>query len=368
MAEFNPQVQPLDTRFKDWSSVTPAPNLVADTSTGGMLETIGKGIGGAFKIADDFMQQKVKNEATEGVDAIRDITTRTLEVATQPQSVVPQPAQTGDGTKVADPSLLDTNASADVPAAIDGGLKRVETLTNARMATSGRNDTLYVQQLNSLAKNLRAQYPGYRPYIDEQISSMTGMNPANAYVNSMLADLKASQGGVEKIWLEAYSDVRKSAGMSVDKVSSDQMTQFLLANRNNPAAIQKANEWLYKVNADKATADHQTAVLTAGKQNDAELKESVTTLFNTNADNKFNNHFYTNTVNGGVSAQKLGEQVTEAGLRPGTHNAEEQQNAAQMMAAKRDAFEAELRYDASQLVRDPRTGKLAVDSRGNNYS
>src|SRR5258708_6893599 len=197
---------------------------------------------------------------------------------------------------------------------------------------------------------------------------MTGMNTANAYVNSMLADLKASQGSVEKIWLEAYSDVRKSAGMSVDKVSSDQMTQFLLVNRNNPAAIQKANEWLYKVNADKATADHQTAVLTAGKQNDEELKASVTTLFNTNADNKFNNHFYTNTVIGGVSAQKLGEQVTEAGLRPGTHSAEEQQDAAQMMAAKRDAFEAELRYDASQLVRDPRTGKLAVDSRGNNYS
>jgi len=197
---------------------------------------------------------------------------------------------------------------------------------------------------------------------------MTGMNPANAYVNSMLADLKASQGSVEKIWLEAYSDVRKSAGMSVDKVSSDQMTQFLLANKNNPAAIQKANEWLYKVNADKATADHQTAVLTAGKQNDAELKESVTTLFNTNADNKFNNHFYTNTVIGGVSAQKLGEQVTEAGLRPGTHSAQEQQDMAQIMAAKRDAFEAELRYDASQLVRDPRTGKLAVDSRGNNYS
>src|SRR5260370_37455226 len=147
------------------------------------------------------MQQKVKNEATEGVDAIRDITPRTLETATQPQSVVPQPVQMGDGTKVADPSLLDSNAAADVPAAIDGGLKRIGTLTQARQATSGRNDTLYVQQLNSLAKNLRAQYPGYRPYIDEQISSMTGMNPANAYVNSLLADLKASQGRVAKMWL-----------------------------------------------------------------------------------------------------------------------------------------------------------------------
>src|SRR5258708_7291981 len=180
MAEFNPQISPLTENFKDYSRVIEAPHIVSDTSTGTMLETIGKGIGGAFKIADDFMQQKVKNEATEGVDAIRDITTRTLEIATQPQSVVPGPAQTGDGTKVADPSLLDSNAAADVPAAIDGGLKRIGTLTNARMATSGRNDTLYVQQLNSLAKNLRAQYPGYRPYIDEQISSMYGLYKVNA--------------------------------------------------------------------------------------------------------------------------------------------------------------------------------------------
>src|SRR5882724_11565970 len=357
MAEFNPQVQPLDTRFKDWSSVTPAPNIVADTSKGTMLETIGKGIAGFTKIADDFMQQKVKNEATANVDALNDITIRTLEAATQPQSVVPQPAQTSDGTKVADPSLLDSSAQ-DIPDAIEGGLKRAGVLASARIASSGSKDDLYTGQIYGLAVRLRTQYPGYRQYIDEQISQLTGMHPANARINSLLADYKANQGNVEKIWMEAYSDVRQSAGMSVDKVSSDQMTQFLLANRNNPAAIQKANEWLYKVNADKATADHQTAVLTAGKQNDEELKSSVTTLFNTNADNKFNNHFYTNTVISGVSAQKLSEQITEAGLRPGTHSAEEQQQAAQIMAAKRDAFEVELRHDATQLVRDPRTGKL----------
>jgi len=127
MAEFNPQVQPLDTRFKDWSSVTPAPNIVADTSKGTMLETIGKGIAGFTKIADDFMQQKVKNEATANVDALNDITIRTLEAATQPQSVVPQPAQTSTGTKIADPSLLDSSTQ-DIPDAIEGGLKRAGVL------------------------------------------------------------------------------------------------------------------------------------------------------------------------------------------------------------------------------------------------
>src|SRR6267142_1783757 len=244
MAEFNPQITPLTENFREHSRVIEAPHIAPDTSTGTMLETIGKGIAGVSKIADDFMQQKVKIEATTGVDAIRDITTRALETATQPQSVVPQPAQTGDGTKVADPSLLDSNASADVPDAIDGGLKRIGALTNARMATSGRNDTIYVQQLNSLAKNLRAQYPGYRQYIDEQISSLTGMNPANAYVNSLLSDLKASQTSVEKIWNETYRDIAGVDGVSVDGVTSQQMKDFMLQNRNNPAAISVGNQFL----------------------------------------------------------------------------------------------------------------------------
>src|SRR6267142_4900581 len=142
MAEFNPQISPLTENFKDYSRVIEAPHIVSDTSKGTMLETLGKGIGGVFKIADEFMQQKTKNEATEGVDAINDITIRTLEAATQPQNVVPQPVQTSTGTKITDPSLLDENKE-DIPSAIEGGLKRAGVLASARIASSGSKDDLY---------------------------------------------------------------------------------------------------------------------------------------------------------------------------------------------------------------------------------
>jgi hypothetical protein len=51
------------------------------------------------------------------------------------------------------------------------------------------NDTLYTGALNSLAKQLRSQYPGYRDYIDEQIQSVSGMNPANAFMKNLLEDI-----------------------------------------------------------------------------------------------------------------------------------------------------------------------------------
>lgn len=368
MAVFNPDVgNPNDPNYLNYSKVVEGPS--PNTSKSLALKAFGEGLSGLAGIADKFIEGKAKIAATEGVDAIRDITTQALETATGIQPVVPQPVQTSLGNKVGDPSLLDSNASADVPVGVQGGLTRMGTLSAARQATSGKNDTLYVQQLTSLAKNLRAQYPGYRDYIDAQISSMTGMNPANAYVNSLLADIKTQQGGIDKIWNEAYSDVRKNAGATADNVSSSEMSQYLLNNRNNPDAIARVNQWVYKVNADKSIADHNTLVVTQGQQNDAQLKASAETLFTTRMDSKYNNHFYASVIQGGgTTPAKLAEQMADEAINPGSHNAVDMQKAAQMMAGKRDALVAEMRYDASQLVINPATGKPALDSRGNTYS
>ena len=94
MADFNPQIPVSnDPNYLNYSRVVEAP--AANTSKEIALKTLGQGIGGVAKIADEYIQGKVKVETTEGVDAIRDITTKTLETATQPQSVIPQPTTDG---------------------------------------------------------------------------------------------------------------------------------------------------------------------------------------------------------------------------------------------------------------------------------
>lgn len=366
MADFNPQITPFNDPFRE--ATRPVPGPAANTSTELALKTAGTGITGIAKIADEFMQNKVKNEATEGVDSIRDIFTQTLKTATQPQNTIPAPAQTAGGAKVDDPSLLDSNASADVPAPIQNGLQRVGVLNNARIASSGAKDDLYTGQLNSLAVRLRTQYPGYRPYIDEQISQMTGMNPANAQINSMLADLKTNQASQEKIKTDAYNDIRGLAGATVDGVTSSKMAQYLLNNWNNPQAVSNVNEWMFRAKRTKSESDEKTLLVTQQQQDYDQLKARASSLFETNLDGMFNNHFYAHAKASDQNPSRDADMLADAMRNPGTYTTDQISQATMRMSANRDAMISDMRSEAGKLVIDPTTGKPALDSRGNTYS
>jgi hypothetical protein len=364
MVDFNPQVPFSDgPNYTGVASAISAPP--ANVSKEIAYKTTGEAIGGLAKIADQFIETKAKNEATEGATAIRDITTQTLETATQPQNTVPQPTTQG---KVGDPSLLDSNAQMEAPGPVKDGLTRFSTIAAARDASSGRNDTLYTQQLNALAVRMRAQYPGYRPIIDETIKSITGMDPANAYLNSLLADQKASATSKEKIYTDAINDVRGLAGTTTDGVASNAMLDYLMRNKNNPDAISNANKWIYNSKRTASQAAEQTVALTARGQNDDQLKLTANTLFNTQMDGMFNSHFYAHEVASGHDPSKDAEMLDDARRNPGSYTTTQINDATMRMTANKDALVQQMRFQASQFVIDPSTGKPALDSRGNKYS
>lgn len=96
----------------------------------------------------------------------------------------------GVGTR----NVLDANAqmtdddAANQPPDVAGLPDRLSSLTGAR--DSGKISGSYYQaQLLAAAKDLRAQYPGFREYIDQTFSKVTGTNPANAYISSMVQDI-----------------------------------------------------------------------------------------------------------------------------------------------------------------------------------
>lgn len=92
-------------------------------------------------------------------------------------------------------TLLPQDATTDpnVPAPVKQGIDDIT------MAAAARNqggtpahvrETLYLRSLYQTASRLRAQWPGYRDYIDKGIEKATGITPnANAYIKSMLADI-----------------------------------------------------------------------------------------------------------------------------------------------------------------------------------
>lgn len=99
------------------------------------------------------------------------------------------------------PSLLDSQPEANIPAGLANGLDRIKRLQLAQTQGSARiNDTMYAANTLSIAKQLRAQYPGQRDFIDQQVSQASGIPVANAYYRSLIQDIngKLTQLGRRK--------------------------------------------------------------------------------------------------------------------------------------------------------------------------
>lgn len=201
MAPFNPTVSPVSINDPSWLrsskdiAAVPAPPAITSSE-----EATGRTIGQFAKIgaeaasnADAYMKSVITEKVYGGVDAEREPYTNALEKAlgnkggqTDVQSP-PQQDFVGPPTAPAMNILPDGQAEA-MPASLQNLGSKLDVLNQAKIAKPDL-ETYYIGSLNALAKNLRNQYPGYRDYIDSQISQVTGMNPANAYYNNLVTIL-----------------------------------------------------------------------------------------------------------------------------------------------------------------------------------
>src|SRR5258708_10744350 len=178
-------IQPPQVNPPDWTRVSrhiqePEHITKADASTGIALSTLGTGIEEAAKLYDTSEKSYLKDKVTTGVDKLRDdYSNAYLNIRNQQQGLIPPQPQTL--------AQVDT---PPVPGGLKSGLDRATQLGIAQAQNMGHvNDTLYTMNLNSLAKQLRAQYPGYKDYIDQQIQSVSGVDPANAVMRNLLEDI-----------------------------------------------------------------------------------------------------------------------------------------------------------------------------------
>lgn len=188
MSVFNPQVSPTqDPNYLGYAKVVDAP--APDQSSALAISASANLLEGGVHAIDTSIKKGIENEATRLIDPERDKMTAAFEQAKKDTAITPAPVQTVSGTTTG--SLLDANASMDAPNAPDGveqGLDRITQLSDARKAAK-INDTQYSGNVLSIAKQLRAQYPGYREYIDDQVSKISGLPVANAYYKNLMEDI-----------------------------------------------------------------------------------------------------------------------------------------------------------------------------------
>jgi LAS superfamily LD-carboxypeptidase LdcB len=106
------------------------------------------------------------------------------------------------GSDTADGSLFNYDRS---PEGLNQANEEIDRLTQAYQNGTLR-ESYYYAQLNSLVRSVKSRYPGYEDEIDQSIASITGVDPANAYISQLrqeaLAD--ASSGSDHINDLEDY--------------------------------------------------------------------------------------------------------------------------------------------------------------------
>src|SRR5882762_1187450 len=191
MAIFNPE--PPTINAPEWlRQSSPITQPESDKSAGMLLNTAGKALTDVVQIADTAVKEDIKDKVDTGVDKLRDETTRQL-IELRNTQIGNQAGQ--------QPSLLPDDGTAPPPASLQSGISRLNTLGGGlTLKKEKSNDTLYSGALAAQAKQLRSQYPGYRDYIDEQIKSISGQDPANAYMKNLTEDInRASENNKTEV-------------------------------------------------------------------------------------------------------------------------------------------------------------------------
>lgn len=94
---------------------------------------------------------------------------------------------------------------------------QVERLNQANAAGKLSN-RYYYARLESLVRSFRARYPGFRDYIDQKVSEITGVTPANALRASILQEFEEAQRKGESE-VSKRLNLQKELGQYVDPVT-----------------------------------------------------------------------------------------------------------------------------------------------------
>lgn len=115
----------------------------------------------AVEVKDQHFKARIREEATAEVDAVRD-------------------AWIGASAEAGAPT------SANVPVDLRAMGRRLSAVTES-YRSNGLNDRHYWALMENISRSMRSRYPGYREYIDNVISDVTGGTPANVLQRSIQA-------------------------------------------------------------------------------------------------------------------------------------------------------------------------------------
>ena len=287
MAVFNPPVKDLEERqylgLSKPIDVGQQKSLVSASLAGA-----GEIFSAVVKGADEYVKQKASEDVRNEIVPEQTAYTQDLEGTDKYVRAVA-------GTKSTTADSL-TTPPEELPRDIKNLPQTLQTFASAR-ASGKLSETDYFGRLNALAKDIRSRYPaGYREYIDDRVKEITGVDPANAYIKSMIADINsfitsgqedkkhirnlidknlkypgmAGENGIAARWEKGQisgNDVRSFIGkfemqerqdeldrQAMDKtIKGSQVSKVEAEPIANRQAVTEANNWFYRIEATSGT-------------------------------------------------------------------------------------------------------------------
>ena len=340
MAVFNPGVEEgkdkMPSYLKGYSDSITQPK--GDTSTGMYLSTAAAGVEGLAGLVETTAKDIINKDVRSTVEPIREDFTKTLEQATavQKNSVVPAAVQTSQGPST---DIMGANASIDrpIPQSVENGLGRVEAIQSA-MANGKVNDTYYDLRLKNAVTDLRSKYPGFVDYIDSRVSAITGINPANAYIQNMMQDLNA-RVSAKKTEADKVLDLARNA-MTKGFDKANLMYERL---RQDPSFEGQFNQWYTEENAKFTRLQFEDLQRSNYKGNKAVLADDRKGQFTNYVGDVISSDF--NAVlrlSGMDSAQSAGDILKQAADSPGKFNEQQMEEFATRIQTQRNILRTQI--------------------------
>lgn len=292
MVAFNPDVPQGQDNMPNWTRFgSPASSFEGDKSSGIAISTAAQAIESGTNILDTTAKDVIKKDVRGTVEPIREDFTNQL-ITARDQAT---------GTDIIPPS----STSVPPPTAIQSGIQKVQAIQLA--SENGKvNDTYYDMRLKSAVTDLRAKYPGYIDYIDSQVSSITGVNPANALVQNLMQDINRLQTNKRTATDKAVDDAMKSgypdANIMVQKLQSQ-----------GESYLPQFREWYAKQTVFDSSIKRQNAVREANKGTKEDISTSRVEDFTNEAGSKLSTAFDKVTTIPGVQTPQQVLSVMEIG-------------------------------------------------------
>lgn len=308
-------------------------------ATGNLIQNLAGVAVLAAKGADTVIKDDIDNTTYTAVDRERQSFKAGLEQAS--------------GVNTTKMDVLSSGSHETIPDEVEGVGEAVGTLKAAR--DGGKiSPTLYYARLDAIASSIRNRYPGYREYIDKQISQVSGVDPANAYIKSLMSDINraqsASAGAANKeetfvkqnLGTEGVLDLwqqRKAGKVSMDDIYRRVSEDKVYKEQLNIRALERADRTGTRAEQAIAVADDAT--------------------FEVNG--KVNNWVKTFELTAAGTGDKMESAIQKLATGQTKYTPEEKDSLGQQIVAQKEKMSQEI--DVSWNIRD-KNGKTQIDYMG----